>query len=72
LILCFRVSEKEEQKRIFESFARGAAGTALWIEGAGLGLYVAKKYLELHQGKIWAESKGKGKGSTFYIELPMK
>ncbi|MBU0476444.1 ATP-binding protein [Patescibacteria group bacterium] len=62
----------EERKRIFESFARGAAGTALWIEGAGLGLYVAKKYLELHQGKIWAESEGKGKGSTFYIELPIK
>ncbi|MBZ1356721.1 MAG: HAMP domain-containing histidine kinase, partial [Candidatus Nealsonbacteria bacterium] len=62
---------KEEQKNIFESFTRGEAGIAYWIEGAGLGLYMAKKYLELHQGKIWAESKDKGKGSTFYIELPI-
>jgi len=38
----------------------------------GLGLYMAKKFLELHQGKIWAEFKGKGKDSTFYVELPIK
>jgi signal transduction histidine kinase len=63
---------KEEQKRIFEGFTRGGAGTTYWIEGAGLGLYVAKKYIELHQGKIWAESQGKGKGSVFYVELPIK
>ena len=63
---------KEEKKKIFEGFTRGAAGITYWIEGAGLGLYVAKKYVELHQGKIWAESKGKGKGSTFYVELPIR
>jgi signal transduction histidine kinase len=63
---------KEEKKRIFEGFTRGAAGFIYWIEGAGLGLYVAKKYVELHQGKIWAESKGKGQGSTFYVELPLQ
>jgi len=37
-----------------------------------LGLYIARKFVEMHQGKIWAESKGKDKGSTFCIELPMK
>jgi len=63
---------KEEQRKIFESFTRGAAGITHWIEGAGLGLYVAKRYVELHKGKIWAESKGKGKGSTFFVELPIK
>jgi len=63
---------KEEEKRIFEGFTRGGAGLTHWIEGIGLGLYIAKKYLELHNGKIWAESEGKGKGSTFYIELPIK
>jgi len=62
---------KEEQRDIFEGFTRGSAGIAYFIEGAGLGLYLAKKFLELHQGKIWAESKGKGKGSTFFVELPM-
>jgi len=63
--------EKEELEKMFESFSRGSAGTRLYTEGAGLGLYVAKKFIELQNGKIWAESAGKGKGSTFYIELPV-
>jgi signal transduction histidine kinase len=63
---------REEQKHIFEGFTRGSAGINFFIEGAGLGLYVAKKYLDLHNGKIWAESPGKGKGSTFYVELPIR
>ncbi|MCD6233027.1 hypothetical protein J7J81_01425, partial [bacterium] len=42
-----------------------------FTEGVGLGLYVSKKYIELHHGKIWAESEGRGKGSTFYVELPI-
>lgn len=63
---------QEEKETFFEGFTRGRAGTAFYIEGAGLGLYVAKKYLDLHQGKIYAESKGRGKGSTFYVELLVK
>jgi signal transduction histidine kinase len=63
---------KYELSKMFESFSRGAAGTRLYTEGVGLGLYVAKKFVEMHNGKIWTESKGKGKGSTFYIELPIK
>ncbi len=63
---------KDELSKMFESFSRGTAGTQLYTEGVGLGLYVAKKFTEMHRGKIWAESEGKGKGSTFYIELPIK
>ncbi len=63
---------KEDQEKIFESFSRGKAGTAFWSAGLGLGLYIAKKFTELHGGKIWTESEGEGKGSTFYIELPIK
>jgi len=62
---------KYELSKIFESFSRGAAGTRLYTEGVGLGLYIAKRFVEMHKGKIWAESKGKGKGSTFCIELPL-
>ncbi len=61
---------KEEQEHLFESFSRGRAGISLFIEGTGLGLHVAKKFVELHGGKIWAYSEGEGKGSTFIIELP--
>ncbi|MBI1971574.1 MAG: hypothetical protein HYS52_01890 [Candidatus Wildermuthbacteria bacterium] len=63
---------KEEMQKLFESFSRGVAGSKLWTEGAGLGLYIAKRFVQLHGGKIWAESEGKGRGSTFFIELPLQ
>ncbi len=40
------------------------------IRGSGMGLHIAKIFVEAHQGKIWAESRGEGKGSTFYVALP--
>ncbi len=42
------------------------------IEGTGIGLALAKRIIEFHNGKIWAESKGPGHGSTFWFSLPMK
>ena len=62
---------KQDLASIFESFARGGAGMKLWTEGAGLGLYIAKKFVEMHKGSIWAESEGKGIGSTFFVEIPV-
>ncbi len=62
---------KEELGNIFESFTRGRAGAKLWIAGLGLGLYIAKKFTELHGGRVWAESEGEGKGSTVFVELPI-
>ena len=40
-------------------------------DGTGLGLFVAKQSVELLGGKIWFESK-ENKGTSFYIELPLK
>ena len=61
---------EEEVKNIFESFSRGSAGDLMHAEGAGLGLYIAKKFVDMHNGSIWIESDGKGKGTSFFIELP--
>jgi signal transduction histidine kinase len=63
---------EEEKEKIFERFSRGTAGTKFWTEGAGLGLYIARRFVEIHKAKIWVESEGRGKGSNFYVELPMK
>jgi signal transduction histidine kinase len=40
------------------------------IKGTGMGLYIARLFIEEHGGKIWVESDGEDKGSTFYISLP--
>ena len=56
--------------KLFEKFSRGKGVSELHTEGTGLGLYIARKITEAHGGKIGVESPGKGKGSTFYLELP--
>lgn len=63
---------KEEIFKLFKSFSRGESGVAYYKEGTGLGLYIGRKFVEMQGGKTWAESPGKGRGSTFYIELPIK
>ncbi len=63
---------KEDLDKMFQSFSRGSTGVLLSSEGAGLGLYIARKFIEMHDGKIWAESKGLKKGSKFYIQIPIK
>jgi signal transduction histidine kinase len=55
--------------RLFEKFTRAPDASKTNIMGTGLGLYVAKKMVEAHHGRIWAESAGVGKGSSFFIEL---
>ena len=62
----------DEKVVLFEKFSRGKDVGKMHTEGTGLGLYLSVKMIGAHQGKIWVESEGKGKGSTFYFELPVK
>ena len=40
-------------------------------EGTGLGLYRVRKIVDFHNGEVWAESQGEGRGSCFVVELPV-
>ena len=62
----------EDQERIFEEFQQSrAAPSSVNAEGTGLGLTLARRFVELHGGRIWVESE-LGKGSTFAFELPVE
>lgn len=60
-----------EDKQLFNKFVRGEGIAQINPNGSGLGLFIAKKVVEGHKGKIWAESKGTGKGTTFHVEIPI-
>lgn len=64
--------DKKELNSLFQKFVRSKEVARIHTEGIGLGLYVARRIVEDHGGRIWAESAGRGKGSIFFVELPIK
>lgn len=63
--------DKDELEGIFEKFQRGKQSSHYHTDGTGLGMYVGKKIVAAHKGRIWAESSGKNQGSKFILELPI-
>jgi len=57
-------------QRLFEPFQRLDNPLAQQADGTGLGLAISKKFIELHRGRIWAESR-ENQGSTFHFTLPL-
>jgi signal transduction histidine kinase len=58
----------EELDYVFKKFSR--SGTTKHIKGNGLGLYIAKQFIEAHDGgEIWVASEGEGKGALFGIRM---
>ncbi|HEX9609043.1 MAG TPA: HAMP domain-containing sensor histidine kinase [Candidatus Paceibacterota bacterium] len=62
---------EDGKRNLFKKFNRAVNAKKLNTGGTGLGLYVAKQMISAHQGRIWAESGGEGRGSTFYVEFPL-
>ncbi len=61
----------EDRERIFEPFGRGENAIARRVPGAGLGLSLTKRLVELQGGQISVESEGEDRGSTFVFTVPI-
>ena len=61
----------EHIERIFDPFEQIDSSADRIYDGTGLGLSLTRRLVELHGGRIWAESPGLQKGSTFTITLPL-
>lgn len=61
---------KEQQAQVFNRFFRGTNVLTMETAGTGLGLYIAKAFIEASGGRIWFKS-AQGQGTTFYFTLPI-
>lgn len=61
----------EDMSRLFKPGGVAKDSIKVNIKSSGYGLVFVKGVVESHKGKIWLESEGEGKGSTFFVELPI-
>jgi signal transduction histidine kinase len=63
----------EKLEDVFQEFTQVDTSTTRKAGGTGLGLPISRRLIEMHGGRLWAESTGiPGEGSTFYVELPIE
>lgn len=60
-----------DKAKLFREGGRGEESLKLNVNSTGYGLFIVKKIVEGHNGKIWAASAGRGHGSQFYVELKL-
>ncbi len=64
---------KEKLATLFDNaFERGEQAKKTFVTGRGIGLYLSAQIIKAHNGKVWVQSQGEGKGSVFHIELPIQ
>lgn len=63
--------KKDEIGKLFSKFGRTEMSQKIRPDGMGIGLYFVRRVVEDHKGKVWVLSEGEGKGSTFFVELPI-
>ena len=61
----------EDMEHLFTEGGRGKDSVKVNVDSTGYGLFTVKMIVEAHKGRVWAESEGAGKGSQFYVELPL-
>lgn len=61
---------RKDMKNVFKLFWRGMERPQFRGRGTGLGLYIVRNIVKDHKGKVWANSPGLGRGSTFTVRLP--
>lgn len=64
--------KQEDLDRVFGAFEQVENSMSRKYQGTGLGLSLTKNFVELHGGKIWAESEGEGKGTRFNFVIPTR
>lgn len=62
---------QEEMQLVFRPFTRAHAPGESREVGTGLGLFIAKTIIEAHDGTMWVDSRGRGQGASFTIEIPL-
>jgi signal transduction histidine kinase len=63
----------EHLEAIFQEFTQVDTSSTRKVGGTGLGLPISRRLVEMHGGRVWAESTGiPGEGSTLFVELPIE
>lgn len=62
---------REDMAKLFRPFSQVGDHSKALVEGTGLGLFICKGIIELHGGRIWVDSPGPGKGTTFSFAIPV-